>query len=66
MDNSNMQNLKRICPPEYLCKLHKMTDFGQHMAYDNVPDPYYGGAAGFELVIDLLEDAGQGLLKRLT
>ncbi len=66
MDNSNMENLKRICPPAHIHKLHKMTDFSQHIVYDNVPDPYYGGAAGFELVIDLLEDAGEGLLKRLT
>lgn len=29
---------------------------------DEVPDPYYGGAAGFEKVLDLLEDASQGLL----
>ncbi len=66
MDDSNMENLKRICPPEHIHKLDKMTNFSQNMVYDSVPDPYYGGAAGFELVIDLLEDASQGLLKHVT
>ncbi len=66
MDDSNMSNLQGICPAEHLHKLHKMTDFGQNMIYSNVPDPYYGGASGFELVIDILEDAGDGLLQYLT
>ena len=30
-----------------------------------VPDPYYGGDAGFELVLDLIEDASDGLLERI-
>ena len=34
--------------------------------YNSVPDPYYGGANGFELVLDILEDACEGLLKELT
>ncbi len=62
MDDSNMQNLRRICPKEYLPKLNKITDFAQKHSLDEVPDPYYGGAEGFELVIDLLEDACEGLL----
>ena len=40
-----------------------MTDFCQRFSYrDSVPDPYYGGDSGFELVLDLLEDAVEGLL----
>jgi protein-tyrosine phosphatase len=31
----------------------------------SVPDPYYGGAAGFEEVLDLLEEAAQGLLREI-
>jgi protein-tyrosine phosphatase len=34
-------------------------------AADEVPDPYYGGPAGFEKVLDLLEDASQGLLQHI-
>jgi len=43
-----------------------MTDYSQLKAYDGVPDPYYGGDAGFELVLDILEDACEGLLNHLT
>ena len=43
-----------------------MTDFCQRFSYrDSVPDPYYGGDSGFELVLDLLEDAVEGLLTYL-
>ncbi len=65
MDNSNVQNLKRICPSEYLHKIVKMTDFAKKHSLDEVPDPYYGGYEGFELVIDLLEDACSGLLEEI-
>jgi protein-tyrosine phosphatase len=30
-----------------------------------VPDPYYGGGNGFETVLDLIEDASEGLLQHL-
>lgn len=39
-----------------------MTDFLREKTADHVPDPYYGGAHGFENVLDILEDACQGLL----
>ena len=42
-----------------------MMNFSQQSTYDEVPDPYYGGEEGFELVLDLLEDAGEGLLEFL-
>ena len=40
-----------------------MTDFSRKFDYDEVPDPYYGGSSGFELVLDLLEDSCEGLLQ---
>ena len=47
-------------------KVRKMTDFCRRFAGRNgVPDPYYGGAEGFELVLDMLEDAVDGLLDQL-
>ena len=62
MDNSNLNNLKQMARNrEDLKKLFKMTDFSKHFRYQEVPDPYYGGSQGFELVLDLLEDAGAGL-----
>ena len=47
---------------EYL----RSPDFQRYAAAGEVPDPYYGGASGFELVLDLLEDACEGLLETMT
>jgi protein-tyrosine phosphatase len=67
MDNENMINLKNIARNAAdLNKLHKMTDFRKEWKYEEVPDPYYGGDAGFELVLDLLEDSCEGLLDKLS
>ena len=66
MDDENMHSLKDMARnSEDLDKLNKMTDFSKELNYDEVPDPYYGGDAGFELVLDLLEDACEGLLEEV-
>ena len=66
MDDNNIQNLKRKAPDlESQQKIHRMTDFCQTYMDDHVPDPYYGGASGFEHVMDLLEDACEGLIEHL-
>lgn len=63
MDRENLEELKRMTfHPGYLKKLFLITDFARKYSYDGIPDPYYGGENGFELVLDLLEDAGEGLL----
>jgi len=63
MDDNNYHILKN-CAPNLECeqKIYRMTDFRKRLKYDHVPDPYYGGADGFDLVIDILEDACEGLL----
>lgn len=62
MDHENMDNLKKLARnQDDLDKLYMMTSFSQKFNYDHVPDPYYGGDDGFELVLDMLEDAGEGL-----
>ena len=67
MDNSNFVNLKAMARNHAdHSKLHKMTDFSINYDYEEIPDPYYGGSDGFELVLDLLEDAGEGFYKYLT
>lgn len=67
MDNRNVEELKRLAPDlETAGKVRQMTEFSRHKRYDYVPDPYYSGAEGFELVLDLLEDASEGLLEALT
>lgn len=66
MDDRNVEDLKRMAPDlETADKIHQMTEFSRNKLYDYVPDPYYGGASGFELVLDLLEDACAGLLAAL-
>ena len=66
MDNSNIDDLKdRAMTLEQEKKIHKMTEFCRKYQDDYVPDPYYGGAAGFELVLDLLDDSCTGLLEYL-
>ena len=66
MDNNNYMNVKKLAKSdEDISKIHKMTDFSIDFSDDHVPDPYYGGDDGFELVMDLLEDASKGLLQEI-
>jgi len=66
MDDENVLALKNMARNEGdLKKIRKMTDFSKEWSYDEVPDPYYGGEEGFELVLDLLEDACEGLLDEM-
>ena len=66
MDDMNINYLKRMAPGlESQQKIRRMTDFCRTHTADCIPDPYYGGASGFELVLDLLEDACEGLLDEL-
>ncbi len=63
MDNENLNTLRLMAPDSHhLKKLYLITDFSRHLYSDGIPDPYYGGNRGFERVLDLLEDAGEGLL----
>lgn len=64
MDDDNMDYLYAHAG-NYKDKLFKMTSFCTEFDEDAVPDPYYGGDAGFELVLDLLEDACRGLMKKV-
>lgn len=64
MDDRNIDDLKERAPsPAEWEKIHRMTEFCTRFAHaDHVPDPYYGGAEGFEYVLDILEDACAGLM----
>lgn len=67
MDDENVLALKNMARNEDdLKKIRKMTDYSREWNYDEVPDPYYGGEEGFELVLDLLEDACEGLLEEMN
>ncbi len=67
MDDTNIADLKERAPDlESMNKIRKMTEFNRTYAHDHVPDPYYGGASGFELVLNLLEEACSNLLEDLS
>lgn len=66
MDADNLQRLRQRCPAEHQHKLGLLTDHCQHHpGTHEVPDPYYGGAAGFEHVLDLVEDACEHLIAHI-
>lgn len=66
MDSDNRYELEAICPSGHEDRLHMFLKFAQNYAETDVPDPYYGGGNGFETVLDLIEDASEGLLKHLA
>jgi protein-tyrosine phosphatase len=65
MDREHHGILAGLAPPSAGHKVKLMMEFGRRSALEEVPDPYYGGPEGFELVLDLLEDAAEGLLEML-
>ena len=65
MDRQNIQNLEKLCPPAYLSKLSLFLDYAPNTTAREVPDPYYGGADGFDHVLDLVESASDGLIAAL-
>lgn len=66
MDRQNYEDLLALnSDSQYDSKIHLMCDFCTEHTDKDVPDPYYGGASGFDYVIDLLLDACQGLLDDL-
>lgn len=65
MDEANLADLQQLKPAHFTGHLGLFLEFGARGDYREVPDPYYGGSDGFELVLDLVEDAAQGLLKHV-
>ena len=65
MDWDNLALLEERCPPALQRKLGRLTEHCRRHEQPVVPDPYAGGAAGFEEVLDLVEDACEGLLERI-
>ena len=64
MDQSNLAALQRLRPAGFGGELGLFLPYGRR-GLREVPDPYYGGPEGFEQVLDLVEDAAEGLLARL-
>ena len=65
MDDSNFHDVMERASESQKGKIKKITDYCRKHKLTQVPDPYYGRDQGFKLVIDLLEDACEGLLKEL-
>ncbi len=63
MDVDNRNDLLVHCPPKNEHKIQMMLDFAKDLTIRNVPDPYYSGENGFEVVLDMIENASQGLLE---
>lgn len=65
MDDDNYSILIDACPEEHRNKISYFLDHAPHVGTREVPDPYYGGAYGFERVLDLAEEASKGFLNLL-
>lgn len=65
MDEANLSMLKGLRPHDAASHLGLFLEFAEHHDEHEVPDPYFGGADGFEHVLDLVEDASRGLLKHI-
>ena len=65
MDRGHHEALISMAPPGSRAEVALFLDYAQDSGYEEVPDPYYGGANGFEAVLDLLEEAAAGLVDAL-
>ena len=65
MDNYNQSFLQSMADEVYLNKIHLFLEYAENCKLIEVPDPYFGGEEGFEIVLDLLQQASIGLIKHL-
>ena len=65
MDCANLAILHRLAPPADDAQVRLFLEYARHHAEREVPDPYFGGADGFERVLDMVEDAAEGLLQHI-
>ena len=66
MDEDNLQGLRRLAPPKSSARLGLLMSHAPRLGHiTEVPDPYYGAPGGFDKVLDLVEDACDGLVSKL-
>ena len=65
MDRANLAILQRLAPPGSATQARLFLEYARHHVEREVPDPYYGDTDGFERVLDMVEDAAQGLLEEI-
>lgn len=63
MDEENRRHLLNIAPTDLADKVRLFMEFSKSFNEREVPDPYWGGASGFDRVLDMIEDAARGLLE---
>ncbi len=67
MDDDNYFEITRLdVDKKYKDKIFRITDFQNDEDVTQVPDPYYGGSAGFENVLDILEESIDGFIKKIS
>lgn len=62
MDQDNLRHLQRLRPAKARTPARLFLQFAPELSVHDVPDPYYGGAGGFDHVLDLIERASDGLI----
>jgi protein-tyrosine phosphatase len=65
MDRVNQRALLERSPSQYRSRIRLFLEYADELGVSEVPDPYYGGAKGFDEVLDLVEEAAAGLLAAL-
>ena len=65
MDEDNHSIMLQACPEKHQHKIKLFLEYAPHLNTREVPDPYYGGAYGFERVLDLIEEASTGFIEEL-
>lgn len=67
MDDDNYGEITSLDKKnKYKDKVYRMVSFSNKLNVNEVPDPYYSGSDGFELVLDILEDSVEGLLNKVV
>lgn len=65
MDSENVSSLEKVAPDHLQHKIKLFLEYAEYAEDTEVPDPYYGGVKGFQLVADLIEDASDGLIEAI-
>jgi protein-tyrosine phosphatase len=65
MDSDNLRRLQALRPKDSRGQLRLLLEYAPKAGLLDVPDPYYGGAGGFERVLDLVEQGSRGLLEEI-
>jgi protein-tyrosine phosphatase len=66
MDEDNLSGMMQLCPPDLRPRIALFMDYAPGLGLREVPDPYYGGQEGFEYCYELVREAAEGLLGKLT